>query len=568
MSGAPTIEGDIGEPVVEEQHPVAERRDVTDAVVGSLMLAFDGLELPADVAERLASAPAAGVTLFRFSNVADPGQIRSLTAAIQAAAAGERGTDTGARGLGVDLPVLIAADQEGGQLIGLGDGTTPFAGNMALGAAGDPALAERAWRAMGLELRALGVTVDYSPVCDLATNPANPAIGIRSFGDDPGAVGELVAAAVRGLQSAGVAAALKHFPGIGDVAADSHHELPLLAADRGELHSRELAPFRAGIDAGARIVMSAHLAVPALTGDPQLPSTLAPAVMDELLRGELGFDGVSITDALDMRALAQGSNQVLDVLAALRAGVDLLLTAPDPEARARIEAGLRHAAARGLIDAASARASARRIRALREWLAGFDQPELAVVGSAAHAALANDLAARALTLVRDDEGLIPIALDPTDRIAAIMPTPTDQTPADTSSTVKAGLAAALNHHHPAVHEIIVAHAPSADEIAAVLESVRDHSLVVVGTTAAYSERGQTALVEALLAARQPVITVALRTPFDLAAYPASRVHASSYGLLRPSLEALGAALFGRAGFPGRLPAAIPGLYPTGFGLVR
>jgi beta-N-acetylhexosaminidase len=541
--------------------PVAERRELTEAVLGSLMLAFDGLELPADVAGRLATAPAAGVTLFRFSNVAGPGQIRSLTAAIQAAAASRRDTST-------KLPLVIAADQECGQLIGLGEGTTPFAGNMALGATCDPGLTERVWRAIGLELRALGVTVDYGPVCDLASNPANPAIGIRSFGDDPGAVGELVAAAVRGLQSAGVAAALKHFPGIGDVAADSHHELPLLPADREALNARELVPFRAGIAAGARIVMSAHLAVPALTGDPELPSTLAPAVMNGLLRGELGFAGVSITDALDMRALAQGSNQVLDVLAALRAGVDLLLTAPDPEARARIESGLRHAATRGLIDDAAARASAARVRDLREWLAGFDQPELAVVGSAAHRALASELAARALTLVRDDDGLLPLALQPSDRIAAIMPTPTDQTPADTSSTVTPGLAAAIRTYHPAVDEIVVDHAPSTDEIAAIRERVRDHALIVVGTTAALGERGQAALVEALLAAGPPVVTVALRTPFDLAAYPLSRVHASSYGLLPPSLEALGAALFGRVGFPGRLPAAIPGLHPTGHGLVR
>jgi beta-N-acetylhexosaminidase len=537
--------------------PVAERRDLSDTVLGSLMLAFDGLELRAAVAERLASEPAAGVTLFRFSNIGRPAQIRALTGAIQAAAGSRPGTTS-------DLPILIAADQEGGQLIGLGDGTTPFAGNMALGATGDSALVERVWRAMGLELRALGVTVDYGPVCDLATNPRNPAMGIRSFGDDPTAVGELVAAAVRGLQSAGVAAGLKHFPGLGNVVADSHHELPRLNADRAALEAHELIPFRAGIAAGARVVMSAHLAVPALTGDPELPSTLSRVVMTRLLREELGFDGVSITDALDMRALAQGSNQVLDVLAALRAGVDLLLTAPDPEARGRIESGLRHAAARGLVDRDEAHTSARRVRALREWLAGFDQPDLDVVGGAGHRVLA----ARALTLVRDDDSLLPLALGPGDRIAAIMPAPTDQTPADTSSTVPPGLAAALRAHHPAVDEIVVAHAPSADEIAAVLARVRDHDLVVVGTTAALIEPAQAELVAGLLEAGPPVITVALRTPFDLAAYPQSRVHVSSYGLLPPSLEALGAALFGRAGFPGRLPAAIQGLHPTGHGLVR
>ena len=548
MRAAPTIGGNIAD-------AFSARRDLTDTVLGSLMLAFDGLELPAAAAERLASAPSAGVTLFRFSNVADPTQIRTLTSAIQSAAA-------------TDLPLLIAADQEGGQLIGLGEGTTPFAGNMALGAAGDPLLVERVWRAMGLELRALGVNVNYGPVCDLASNPANPAIGIRSFGDDPDAVGELVAAAVRGIQSSGVGAALKHFPGIGDAGADSHHELPLLASDRDSLDKRELIPFRAGIAAGARVVMSAHLAVPALTGDPGLPSTLAPAVMDTLLRGQLGFSGVSITDALDMGAIAQGSNQVLDVLAALRAGVDLLLTAPDPDSRERIEAGLRHAVRRGFVDASVARTSADRVRGLRDWLAGFDQPDLSVVGSDAHVALAAELAARAQTLVRDEIGLLPLALESTDRIAAIMPTPTDLTPADTSSTVAPGLASALRAHHPAVDEIVVGHVPSDDEIAAVRERVRGHRLIVVGTTAAFTVRGQAALVEVLLSVGPPVVTVALRTPFDLAAYPASRVHASSYGILHPSLEALGAALFGKAGFPGRLPAAVPGLYPTGHGLVR
>jgi beta-N-acetylhexosaminidase len=558
MSAAPPLDGEATDTVAAA---IDARHDLTDTVLGALMIAFDGLELPATAAERLASAPTAGVTLFRFSNVRNPAQIRLLTATIQAAAARRPGAVP-------HLPFLVAADQEGGQFIGLGEGTTPFAGNMALGAAGDPLLAERVWRAMSLELRALGVNLNYGPVCDLATNPANPAIGIRSFGDDPNAVSELVAAAVRGIQSAGVAAALKHFPGIGDAGADSHHELPLLASDHDALDGRELIPFRAGIAAGARVVMSAHLALPALTGDPGLPSTLAPAVMDTLLRGQLGFSGVSITDALDMGAIAQGANQVLDVLAALRAGVDLLLSAPDPEARERMEAGLRHAVARGFVDWATARASADRVRDLREWLAGFDQPELSVVGSAAHLALADDLAARALTLVRDDIGLLPLALEPTDRIAAIMPMPTDLTPADTSSTVAPGLASALRAHHPAVNEIVIGHVPSVDEIAAVRERVRGHRLIVVGTTAAFTARGQAALVEALLTAGPPVVTIALRAPFDLAAYPASRVHASSYGILHPSLEALGAALFGKAGFPGRLPAAVPGLYATGHGLVR
>ena len=507
--------------------------------------------------QRLADAPAAGVTLFRFSNVDSPGQVRGLVDALQAAA---RAGDA------IAPPLLIAADQEAGQLIGLGDDTTPFAGAMALGAAGDPGLAERVGRAIGLECAAVGVNVAYAPVCDLATNPRNPAIGIRSFGDDPAAVAALVAAFVRGVQSAGVAAALKHFPGIGDVADDSHHRLPAIDADAAALASRELVPFRAGIEAGARVVMSAHLAVPRLTGDPDLPSTLSRRVMTGLLRDELGFDGVSITDALDMRAIPQGPAQVDAVRAALAAGIDLLLTAPDPEARERIEAGLSDAQAASGLDEAALVRSAARVASLRSWLGGFDRPGIDVVGSAAHRDLAAELAARSLTLVRDDDGILPLRLPAGARIAAIQPRPTDQTPADTSSTIAPGLASALRARFETVDEFVVEHAPSDDEIRAVRAAVAGHDAIVVGTTAALLEPAQSALVDALLGLGRPTVTVALRTPFDLAAYPAARCHVVAYGILPPTLEALAAALAGEAPFAGRLPAAIPGLYATGHGL--
>src|SRR5262245_45473640 len=180
---------------------------------------------------------------------------------------------------------------------------------------------------MARELRALGVIVNYSPVCDVANNPANPALGIRAFGDDPEAVGRLAAATVRGLQGAGVAATAKHFPGAGDTAADPHHGLPLVRRTPAELAERELIPFRAAVDAGARLVMAGHHA---LAGDREgLPSSLSPVVLRTLLRDQLHFAGVTVTDALDMGALAQGSAQIVDAIAALRAGEDALLGTPD-----------------------------------------------------------------------------------------------------------------------------------------------------------------------------------------------------------------------------------------------
>ena len=288
------------------------------AILGRLMLAFRGATMPAWLGRRLAAAPIAGVTLFRANNVRTPAQLRALTAELQAAAGG------------AGLPILIAVDQEGGQLLALGDGWTPFGGPMALGAAGDPGLAERVGQAIGRELRAVGVNVDYAPCLDVASNPANPSLGIRSFGDDPAAVAELGTAWLRGLQSSGVAGTAKHFPGKGEGSVDTHLELAVVERDRPGLDAVELRPFRAAVESGVRLVMSGHFAVPAITGSRRIPSTLAPQVMTGLLRDDLGFAGVSITDALDMGALPQDATQAVDVIAALEAGADLLLATANP----------------------------------------------------------------------------------------------------------------------------------------------------------------------------------------------------------------------------------------------
>ena len=376
------------------------------------------------------------MSLFRFHNVRSPGQVLELTSAFQrAGAAAPHAAPADPSG---SSPMLVAADQEGGQFIGLGEGSTAFAGNMALGAVDDVGLTERVGRAIGTEARAMGVNVVYAPVLDLATNPANPALGIRSFGDSPEAVGSHGAAMVRGLQAAGVAATVKHAPGMGHISSDTHHGLAVASAERSVLDAREFVPFRAAFAAGARLAMSGHVALPAVTGRDDLPGTLSRAVMTDLLRRDLGFEGVTISDALDMRALAQGPAQVLDVLAAVRAGVDLLLASADPEALARIEETLVRAVARELLDPAEVAATERRVAALRAWLGSAGPaPDLSVVGSAEHLALAAELAARSITLVRDPGGLLPLTGE-SGPILAVMPRPADLTPADTSSTVAPG----------------------------------------------------------------------------------------------------------------------------------
>jgi beta-N-acetylhexosaminidase len=526
------------------------------AGLGRLMLAFRGTTVPAWLRQRLAAAPAAGFTLFRHLNVRTPGQVRRLSADLQAAAATRPGAAS-------DRPLLIAADQEGGQLIALGGargrphGWTPFAGLMAIGATGDAELAEHVGRAIGLELRAVGVNVCYGPVLDVVAGATNPALGIRSFGDDPGEVSRLGSAWLRGLQSVGVAATLKHFPGKGGADVDTHHALAVVNRDRDALEAVELRPFREGISAGARMVMSGHFALPAVTGSAVLPATLSAAVMTDLLRTDLGFDGVSITDALDMRALPQDATQAVDVLAAVAAGVDLLLATSRRGSQRRIESALRRAEAVVLFDQAVLAASERRIAALHAWLARFPDPPLDVVGSPGHRALARELAAGALTMVRDD-GTLPLRLAPDARVLAVMPAPADLTPADTSSYVLPSLAVALRMHHPNVDEVVTAHQPTPAEIAGLRDRAPAFDAIVVGTISAAPGSAQADLVEALRAAGRPLVTVALRTPWDLLAYPSVTTHVCSYSILPDSMAALAAALFrGPAAFPGRLPVAVP-----------
>ncbi|HEY7024938.1 MAG TPA: glycoside hydrolase family 3 N-terminal domain-containing protein [Candidatus Limnocylindrales bacterium] len=520
-----------------------------------LMIAFVGTEVPAEVAQALGNAPYAGVSLFIEHNVRTPAQVRSLTAALQHAARAD------------GRPLLIAADQEGGQLNALGDGPTAFAGAMALGAAGDPDLAERVARATAVELRALGVNVNYAPVCDLATAPDNPALGIRSFGDSPAAVGELAAAYVRGLQSEGVAATVKHFPGHGEATTDLHHGIAVVAESREEMESRELVPFRAAFAAGARLAMAGHHALPALTGDPELPASLAEPVVRGLLRDELGFDGLAITDALDMHALAQGAAQVVDVITAVRAGEDLLLGTADRELIARLSDGLAQAEKRRLVDPASGEQTRRRLTTLRRWLSGFDQPALDVVGCAEHRAIAHELAERSITLVRNDDARVPWRPGGTERIVVVQTPPARLTPADTSDRVVSTLAAAIRRRHPATDELLTSAEPTDSEIAALRERVVDYDYVVVGTAAAHLRPREAALAKALIAANPGAACVALRSPWDLKAYPEARTYLCSYGILEPSMDALAGSLFGEIGFRGRLPVEISGMYERGHGLV-
>lgn len=516
-----------------------------DQIGYKLMLAFDGRTPPARILDWIANRRVGGFTLFQEYNYDHPAQVRELTATLQRAA-----RESG------QAPLLIAADQEGGQLTALGAGVTPFAGNMALGATRDPELAYRVGRAIGLELAAVGINVNYAPVLDLNTNPRNPSLGIRAFGDDPELAATLGAALVRGLQSAGVAATLKHFPGKGESKVDSHFQMPVIAHDRERLDRVEFPPFKAGIDAGAKLLMTGHFAIPALTGTTAYPATVARKVMHDFAREEMGFDGVIITDALDMGAITQGAGQIIDVIAAVRAGVDLMLLMLDADVQERLYGGLNLAYTRELIDDRHLVRSVERILALKEWTAAQPQPDLTVVNCDDHRRLEVELARRSITLLRNRDGLLPLRLSPQARVAAIMPQPKNLTPADTSETVRPALAAALRRYHPHVEEFVTSHLPTDDEIAALKAAVTGYDVLVLGTINAAMQPEQAALARALLATGIPTVTVALRTPYDLEAYPEAGTNVCTYSIHPASLDALAAAIFGDLTPTGQVPVHV------------
>ncbi|GAA4575853.1 glycoside hydrolase family 3 protein [Micromonospora coerulea] len=301
----------------------------------------------------------AGHTLFG-TNIHDPAQVAAGTAALRAGRP----------------DVLIAIDEEGGDVTRLAHATgSPYPGNAALGAVDEPALTRQVYAAIGAELAALGITVDLAPTVDVNTADDNPVIGTRSFGADPARVAAHSAAAVTGLQSAGVAACAKHFPGHGATVADSHHELPTVDVSPALLRERDLPPFAAVVDAGVRAVMTAHIRVPALTGDG--PATFSRAVLVDLLRREYRFTGAVITDALEMKGAALAAGGVGPAaVRALAAGADLLCIGAkvDADLVEQVAAEIVEALADGRLDRGRVEEAAGRAAELAAWTGAAGTP--------------------------------------------------------------------------------------------------------------------------------------------------------------------------------------------------
>lgn len=518
-------------------------RSLEDQIGQLFMVGFHDTTPTPEILALIREEHVGGIVYFT-RNLRDGAQARALAEALQ----------TAARETGQTMPLLISVDQENGLVRRLGPDATILPGNMALGATDDPALVEAVAAASGRELLAAGINMNLAPDADVNNNSLNPVIGVRSFGADLARVAELTAAAVRGYQGAGVVATIKHFPGHGDTATDSHLTLPVVPFDRARLDAVELPPFRAGIAAGAECVMLAHVALPQVEPNPTLPGSLSPAVV-RLLREDLGFDGVIMTDCLEMQAVAGTVGIPAGAVLALQAGVDLVLISHTySEQRAAIQAA-RAALARGELDPVALRRSLERLARIRSRLP-WDTAPLPPEDLTEHAAIRDQAYARSVTLVSDPAQILPLDLAPEQRVLVVAQRSTALSQAVDLPYNHAGIVAAIQERHPATHGLdLPAHATQTAQADAIAVAQAADVIIAILVNAS-RDPAQATLVRGLLATGRPVIGIIAGEPYDAAAFPDLAASLATYEYSAPALEAAVRVLFGELPAQGTLPVPL------------
>ena len=501
-------------------------------LVGQLfMVDFSGLEPSAEIERLIGEGAVGGVILFD-KNIEEPRQVARLTNALQRLPGGS-----------ARPPLLVAADQEGGPVVRLRG--TAFPSAMAFGAADDEALTARAAEITARELRAVGIHLNFAPALDVNTNPANPVIGVRSYGEDPALVARLGVAAITGMQAAGVLATAKHFPGHGDTALDSHLSLPIVHHSRDRLDAIDLLPFRAAVRAGVGAVLTAHVVYPAL--DPDRPATLSPAVI-ALLRRELGFGGLVVSDSMQMRAIADRYRPGEAAVEAVRAGVDMLLALGATEAQWEALAAVRAAVDSGHIPAARVREAAERVLGAKRRLGLFAQAQVSEagvarsVGQREHLAHADRVAAAAATIVRDRTGVIPLPPGPVLVVSGLVR-------GEIADRLTEALCAAGRPASTVSSDAIVAAGP--------LSSGTGAFVVPVGGVSSGDRPRQVHELTRAASRWGPTVAVATDVPYPLASAAPGCACLAVYGADPASLRAAAGALTGAIAAPGRSPVTVP-----------
>lgn len=489
-----------------------------------------------------------GGVFYHPGNVDDPEQLRLFSAAVQACAQSAH-----------NLPVFIALDHEGQYVNRFDRGVTVFPAALAQGASGDPELAYRIALAAGQELAFSGVNLVLGPVADVLSNPDNEVISQRTFGSDPQRVAEFVKRAVEGYRQAGLIPALKHFPGHGGVAGDTHRVLPVDESDRAQLESLYLPPFASGLSAGAPMVMLSHVAFPNVAGTVQ-PASLSPAMV-RLLREDLGFQGVILTDAMDMRAVSGARLNVAEAaLEAVRVGVDLLLVT-DPGQALATHARLLLAVEQGELPLEHIDRAVAHILSLKQaqGLHSFPLPQPPEPEWQSHASLAAEAGQRAVTRFKDEGELLPLPAG-VRRVLVVGPNSEwEFYPVLEAALRERGIETEFWYYSLADHGPV----PERELLESLPERAALADLTLLFTWQAYlntllfEDDWPEMLVENFLQVNPAMVVVALKSPTDIRAFPGVPAYLALYGTTPGALQGLLEVLLSGWEPPGKNP--LPGL---------
>jgi beta-N-acetylhexosaminidase len=467
------------------------------------------------------------------------------------------------------IPLIVGGDFERGASMRV-NGTTLFPHAMAFAAAGDLAATKYCGEVTAAEARALGVQWVFFPVADVNSNPDNPVINIRSYGENPQMVSANVRAFIQGARADPknrVLTTAKHFPGHGDTAVDSHSALPSIPADRAHLDSVEFAPFRAAIEEQVDSIMTAHLAVPALDA-PDLPATLSPAILTGLLRNDLKFEGLIVTDALDMGGVAKGYSNAEAAVRAIEAGADVLLMPADPEAAIRAVVA---AVNKGRLSVKRIDESVVRVLTAKQSV-GMDRAKLVdleaiadVVNPPEAAARAQEISDRAVTLVKNDNGAVPLR-NAKDACFVILTEGRYSNEGQTLTTeLRQRGANKLFTLDPTL--------PDSEIDAVARNAAGCEQIAVLAFASAGAYKGDLALpgsypklIESLIASGRAVTLVSLGSPYLARSFPKVSAYLTTYSPVVTAETSAVRALFGEIEIRGHLPVTIPGIADFGFGI--
>ena len=462
------------------------------------------------------------------------------------------------------VPLLISGDLEGGAGY-VFPGATRLPRGMAIAATNDESLAYEAGKIAALEGRALGFHVNYYPVADVNSNPQNPIINIRSFGEDPAKVSAMVQAYVRGCQENGMLCTAKHFPGHGDTSTDSHSEMPIVAANRQRLDTIELVPFRAAIDAKVAAIMTAHIALPEIEPDLRLPATLSPKVLTALLRDDLRFSGLIFTDALDMQGVLGSFGEGEVAVRALEAGADVLLFAKSESMHPAIKAAVES----GRIPMARLDQSVRRILDAK-WRSGLAKEKITdlsridtIVGSRGHREKAQEMMDRAITMVRNQNSSVP--LTPSNDLRVLQLNILDSSTRWLHNQPPGPVfAAEMKKRFPNATLVQIDDRSSPQELELVRKSAEHADAIVVGTfvLTRWSKgtielpQQQVALLRELVKSKKPFVLTAFGSPYVLRSLPETPSYLAAYDTHDAAQIAAAKAITGEIPIQGVLPVGL------------